>query len=298
MDPTRYELCQTVDEALFLLRGEWAAALGSINAIFDCGVLGATPVDLLARALDVQVVVDKPMIQTTADARAPNWRPRFPARDDVSGRNLFIPSDRLTAHREVMLASYILRATADAALKWVLPNQDQRNPLIRDEVDRVMFGQFPRFKSRLAEFGSIEAIHASNIPLQLVGGYLSKHIPSASLESFFCVTPYYGNFLGEVNPVLSPVVRRVGSGPSFIDHLNNWRVSGRFSFHQPRVQHAVQQVKYDVDRLIIAVSRPLGDIVQADTGDALVAVTKAVVWSCGLRDLREVFSRPMVALLQ
>jgi hypothetical protein len=297
MDPTRYERCKTVDRALGLLGQEWSAALMSLQARFDCGVLAGTPVERLAEALDVEVVVVEPTLETRADAVAPDWRPRFRFGEGEFRRRLYIPSDRLVAHRDVMLASYILRATADAALKWALPDAHKRNPVLRNEVDRLMFGDFPQFRSRLADFGSIEAVQAADIPLHLVGGYLTKHIPSASLESFFCLTPYYGNRFGDVNSYMIPIARRLGNGPVLFDRLKSWRVKGDFTFHHPRVQHAIRQAKYDVERLVVAVSRPLSDIVQPDSGDALVAVTKAVAWSCGLRDVREVFSRPKVALL-
>lgn len=294
MEAAKYERCVTVAEALTLLRIDWATALGEIEAAFDFGVLAGTQIERLSDTLNVAITVEDTQVQTSAGT-TPRWRPRFRYCDGGARQILRVPADRLAAHRNVMLVSYLLRASADYALKWVLPDPAQRNPVVRDEVDFLMFGTFPKFARRLASFGSLEAVHAADVPLQLVGGYLTKHIPSASLESFLAATPYYGYEGGGVLPAVSLAVRRIGRGPSFRNYLEAWRQSGEFLFHHPTVQHVVRTLKSDIERVVIAVSRPLSDIVHAASGDALVAINKVVVCSCGRRDLDRTLAHPELA---
>lgn len=294
MEAARYERCATVSQALTLLRLEWATVLGEIEAAFNFGVLAGTEIEQLSNALNVVITVEEPQVQTNAGT-TPRWRPRFRYCDGGIQQVLGIPADRLAAHRNVMLVSYLLRASADYALKWVMPDPVHRNSVVRDEVDFLMFGTFPKFARRLADFGSLEAVHSADIPLQLVGGYLTKHIPSASLESFLAATPYYGYESGAVLPSVGKAVRRIGSGPSFRSHLEAWRHSGEFLFHHPTVQHVVRTFKHDIERVVVAVSRPLSDIVHAASGDALVAINKVVVYSCGRRDLDRTLSHPELA---
>ena len=226
MEAARYERCATVSQALTLLRLEWATVLGEIEAAFNFGVLAGTEIERLSNALNVVITVEEPQVQTNAGT-TPRWRPRFRYCDGGIQQVLGIPADRLAAHRNVMLVSYLLRASADYALKWVMPDPVHRNSVVRDEVDFLMFGTFPKFARRLADFGSLEAVHSADIPLQLVGGYLTKHIPSASLESFLAATPYYGYESGAVLPSVGKAVRRIGSGPSFRSHLGVCRAWGR-----------------------------------------------------------------------
>lgn len=294
MEAARYERCVTVGEALFHLRAEWNRALRDIEAAFDFGVLAATKIDRLASALNVTIVIEKPQLPTN-DQAMPRWRPRFRHCDTGATHVLRIPEDRLSAHRDVMLASYLLRACADFSLKWVIPDPAQRNGTLRDEVDFLMFGSFPRFAERLAKFGSLEAVHSADIPLQLVGGYLTKYVPSASLESFIATTPYHGYESGAVWTRVGHAVRRIGSGPSFKEHLEAWRRSGEFAFHRPTVQHVVRTLKHDIERVVVAVSQPLSDIILGSTGDPLMAVNKVVVCSCGRRELDETLSHPELA---
>lgn len=296
MKPISYERSGSVRESIKLLRREWAANLDSIGAAFDFGVPAATSIDDLFGAFNVELQIVPPFVQTTADDIAYRWRPRFSCENVDVKRTLRVPADYLTAHRTVMASSYLLRASADSALKWVVPDRSQRNSFIRDEVDNLMFGDISRFRRRLSDFGSLEAVHQADIPLQLVGGYLAKYLPSASLESFFAATPYNGVADGLVAPVLSPLVRQVGRGVALFDQMQGLRSSGRFSFNLPSVQHVVDKVRRDVDRIYVGVSRPLADIVKHRTGEPLVALNKTVVWSCSMLDFQRIFSRPLFAL--
>lgn len=142
MEAARYERCATVSQALTLLRLEWATVLGEIEAAFNFGVLAGTEIERLSNALNVVITVEEPQVQTNAGT-TPRWRPRFRYCDGGIQQVLGIPADRLAAHRNVMLVSYLLRASADYALKWVMPDPVHRNSVVRDEVDFLMFGTFP-----------------------------------------------------------------------------------------------------------------------------------------------------------
>lgn len=295
MERSKYENCGSVDEVRRLLRRDWARGLESIGASFDFGVLAGTSVDRLFSALDVEFRVTPPLVQTTSDLIPLRWRPRFSLEMSGARRVLEVPADHLTSHTGVMSASYLLRASADCAFRSVLPDRHVRNSVVRTEVDWQMFGEFHQFRRRLSDFGSLEAIHAADIPIQLVGGYLSKHLPSASLESYFAATPYHGYADGRIAPVISPPVRQLGVPINLLGQMQALRASGHFPFHLPQVHHLVQRARSSLDRLLVAVSRPLSDIVDAK-GDPLMAINKAVVWSCGLADFQRLFSRPQYAV--
>ena len=294
MDPTgKFERCASVNEALLMLRHDWSNALAAIQARFDFGVLAGTEVQSLFDALDVELREVPPFPHISSPIRPLSWRPRFSI--DLSGarRVLEVPSDHLIKHKSVMSASYVLRAYANDALRWTIPDVVERNEVLRDEVDRCMFGDYHHFRRRLSDYGSLQQIHADDIPIQLVGGYLAKHDPTTTLESFYAITPYHGHPDGSITPVVSPAVRHLGLGQPLNRDLHWLRTSGSFPFHRPQVCHVVEKAKADIGRLLVAVSRPLYDIVDAASGEPLVLVNKAVLWSCGLADLQRMFARPM-----
>lgn len=241
-------------------------ALEEIEARFFCGQLTATPSALvLFGALRTRLVSDA--------AEHHRYRPRLERDDRENVYLLHVPYSRLGRHREVMLASYLLRAHADYVLLKSVRNSTERNKMARDFADRIMFGDRRKFLRDLSSFDSLEHLHELDVPLCLVAGYIAKLSPGASLVAL------YGLITHHDLPAALPFIEgtRVGQAHPQIEYIDLMRDLKLIDVLSSTPQHAyVCDEEEDVEVLVVKseVLR-INDV----NNDPLVSVHRTVIWS-------------------
>lgn len=242
------------------------AALEEIEARFFCGQLTATPSAMvLFDALRTKLISDA--------AEHHRYRPRLKRDDGENVYLLHVPHSRLGKHREVMLASYLLRAHADYVLTSRIRDPAERNRMARDFADRIMFGGREKFLRDLSSFDSLEHLHELDVPLCLVAGYIAKLSPGASLVALYGLITHHD--LPKALPFIEGT--RVGQAHPQIEYIDLMTDLKLIDVLSSTPQHAyVCDEEEDLEVLVVKseVLR-ISDV----NNDPLVSVHRTVIWS-------------------
>ncbi len=202
----------TVQTAWAALNGLIDDALAKVGANFYCGLLPGTSIDQFCTALNVTVV-------RTLDRGLYHPVLRL---DFESGWILEVPERKLLAHERFMVCSYLLRAYADLYFKCAIPHLRDRRRAAWDFVELKMFGTMPQLMGHLGDIGSMERLHASDIPVSTVLGYLAKHRPGFSFSTWYSVFENKPRLEFTPPPVAGKPVRKIGSNSCDGDRLHRF----------------------------------------------------------------------------